>query len=180
MTSIQLSPPVPGHHDVAAPPSGMRTYLSWIGGEYVPSSSWVYVVDAAALLDDAFATLRLKRDLERGHSNVATAPPSVVGRVARADSAAVAASVEAAARAAGRWARMPLDTRVGLLGAQICRRLADRADEITEVLVQEGHPLALARWQVSGMLECFGPQSVSFYRSLMLQEFEHGPRRISV
>ncbi|WP_189132804.1 aldehyde dehydrogenase family protein [Wenjunlia tyrosinilytica] len=158
----------------------MRTYLSYIDGKQVPSDDWVYVVDAGALLEDAFSSLTLKRKLEQGRVPAENLPASIIGRVAKADRPTVQLALEAAGRAAPKWAAFPLDTRLTKVGSLIHDRLKERAEEITEILVQEGHPLALARWQVSGMLECFGPESLGFYHSQMLQEFRHGPRRIIV
>lgn len=186
MSSLELSAPVSRRRDPAAsaPPrragQDVRTYLSYIDGKGVPSTDWVYVVDAGALLEDAFSSLTLKRKLEQGRVPAQDLPTSIVGRVAKADRATVQLAVEAASRAAPQWAAFPLETRLTAVGAGIHRRLAEKAEEITEILVQEGHPLALARWQVSGMLECFGPESLGFYRSQMHQEFRHDGRRIVV
>ncbi|WP_420824695.1 aldehyde dehydrogenase family protein [Streptomyces spiramenti] len=162
------------------PSSGISTYLSLVGGEAVPSDEWVYVIDSDSLLDNAFATLSLKRRLERGTVPATDLPPAIVARVARADRATSERALEAAAAATGPWSRVPPETRIDRFGALLRRRLVERSAELTEVLVREGHPLALARWQVSGALEVFGPESLGFYRSQMLQEFRHGERRISV
>lgn len=158
----------------------LRTYLSHVNGQNVSGADWVYVVDADALLDDVFSTLSLKRKLEHRTEISGDIPPSIVGRVAKASRRTVTEAVEAASRAAPEWAAFPLDVRLDQLGALIHRNLAEQAERIVEILMQEGHPLALARWQVSGMLDCFGPESVGFYRSQMLQEFQHGSRRIVV
>lgn len=159
---------------------GLRTYRSYIGGKDVDGDGWVYVVDARALLDDAFASLTLKRKLENGRIGTDNLPPSIVARVARADRSAVAAALDAAAEAAPAWQAMPIDTRVTAIGELIHRQLVERAAEIVDILVKEGHPVALARWQVSGMLECFGPESLGFYREQLHREYRHGERRIIV
>jgi acyl-CoA reductase-like NAD-dependent aldehyde dehydrogenase len=151
-----------------------------VNGECLDGGEWVYVVGADALLDDAFASLSLKRKLERGQREPDELPGSIVAKVAKADRDTVALAVEAAAEAAPRWAAFPLDVRLTELGRQIHRRIVERAQEIVDVLVDEGHPLPLARWQVSGMLDCFGPQSLGFYRSQMLQEFRQNDRQLAV
>ncbi|MFC9244734.1 aldehyde dehydrogenase family protein [Streptomyces sp. NPDC057136] len=160
--------------------SGASTYLSYVDGKSIPSAEWVYVLDAAALLDDAFASLTLKRKLEQGRITGGQLPPTIVGRIAKADRETIEYALQAAARATREWSAVSLDVRLDQVGTLLHERLAERAEEITRILVKEGHPLALARWQVSGMLECFGPESLGFYRSQMLQEFRHGAREISV
>ncbi|KUL55615.1 aldehyde dehydrogenase family protein [Streptomyces sp. NRRL S-1521] len=174
MGTGQLSRSIP-HQD-------LRTYYSYVNGERRESGEWVYVVDSNALLDDVFATLRLKRRLEQGRpeDTPGELPDTVVGRVAKADRDTVELAVKAAASAAPEWGAVPLDTRVDRFAELLHRRISENAEQIAAVLVAEGHPLPLARWQVSGMLEIFGPRSAAFYRSQMLQEFRHGERRLQV
>jgi acyl-CoA reductase-like NAD-dependent aldehyde dehydrogenase len=180
--------------------SGLRTYYSYVGGQDVSSGAWVYVVSGRALLDDAFASLSLKRKLEQsnldpgslepgslepGESELSNLelgelPAAIVGRVARADPGTAAAALRAAARAAPDWGARPPEIRITEVGKRIHDTLIRHADQIVEVLVQEGHPLRLARWQVSGMLECFGPQSLGFYAGQSRQEYRHGRRSILV
>ncbi|WP_349816402.1 aldehyde dehydrogenase family protein [Streptomyces sp. MRC013] len=161
--------------------TGLLSYASLVDGKSVPSDRWVYVVDSDALLEDAFSSLTLKRKLESGRLAPEDLPGgSIVGRVARADRETVLQAVEAASRATAEWNAFPLEERLDRFGALLHRRLAEKADRTIEILLREGHPLALARWQVSGALECFGPESLAFYRSQMLHESRHGERRISV
>ncbi|MEW2530867.1 aldehyde dehydrogenase [Streptomyces sp. NPDC047071] len=160
--------------------SPVVSYPSYVGGQDVPGDRWVYVLDSGALMDDVFGSLTLKRKLERGEMIPDVLPASVVGRVARADRDTVQKSLEAASDAAARWARFPLEVRLDEMGALLHRSIADHAADIVDVLVQEGHPLALARWQVSGMLHGVSPETISFYRSQMVQEYPHGSRRLLV
>ncbi|GAA2462024.1 aldehyde dehydrogenase [Streptomyces mauvecolor] len=158
----------------------LRTYCSYVNGESLASDDWVYVVDSESLIDDAFSSLRLKRDLERGKVAPIDLPDTVVARVAKADRETVDAALAAARESFPAWSALPPDLRIDKFAALLHRRIVDMADDIADVLVTEGHPLALARWQVSGMLEVFGAESVSFYRSLMHQEFRRDERRLQV
>ncbi|WP_280722484.1 aldehyde dehydrogenase [Kitasatospora sp. MAA4] len=166
--------------DPFVPAPGLRSYRSYVNGTFPEAEGWVYVVGSPALLDDAFASLTLKRRLEEGRIPPENLPPSIVGRVAKASARTVALALDAAAEAAPRWAAVPPAIRLERVGALLHERLAEKAQQIVDVLVEEGHPLALARWQVSGMLECFGPESIDFYRAQMQQEFRHAGRRILV
>jgi acyl-CoA reductase-like NAD-dependent aldehyde dehydrogenase len=148
------------------------TYRSYVNGRDVDGDDWVYVVAVRALLDDAFASLSLKRNLERGRTDPATVPPGViVARIARANQAAIDAALVAAAQAAPGWAATSLDVRIDAFMRAVHARLIANADTVVDMLVAEGHPIELARWEVSGMLDGFGPQSQEFYRSQM--EIEH-------
>ncbi|HEX6471589.1 MAG TPA: aldehyde dehydrogenase [Streptosporangiaceae bacterium] len=151
-----------------------------MNGADVGGDDWVYVVSARALLDDAFASLRVKRRLERTGWHGEELPPGIVARVAKSDATTTLRALLSASSAAAEWAAAPLETRVMALGAAIHDRIVRQADELVEMLTTEGHPLALARWQVSGMLECFGPDSLRFYLSQMHMEYWRGPRRIVV
>ncbi|MGH4030308.1 aldehyde dehydrogenase family protein [Actinomycetota bacterium Odt1-20B] len=159
---------------------GARTYGSYVRGGSVPGEQWVYVVDAAALLDDAYTPLTLKRKLDKGQIPREPLPASIVGRVARASTDVLQQALEAAAEAAPAWASTPLEVRLDAVCALLCERVVERAGEIEEVLVREGHPRALARWQLSGMLAAWGPESVAFHHTQMHHEFRHGAREISV
>ncbi|MFF3399022.1 aldehyde dehydrogenase family protein [Streptomyces sp. NPDC002659] len=184
MSSAHMAPQASHLKDAAGAVgngTGLLTYASLVDGKSVPSEQWVYVVDSDALLEDAFTSLTLKRKLESGRLAPEDLPGgSIVGRVARADRETVLQAVEAASRATGEWNAFPLDERLDRFGALLYDRVAEKADRTIEILLREGHPLALARWQVSGALESFRPESLAFYRSQMLRETQHGERRTSV
>jgi acyl-CoA reductase-like NAD-dependent aldehyde dehydrogenase len=52
--------------------------------------------------------------------------------------------------------------------------------ELVELMVAEGSPRALAQWQVAGLLELFSPQTLDWCESQLRQDFQHGPRRLTV
>ncbi|MBI1758706.1 MAG: aldehyde dehydrogenase [Actinobacteria bacterium] len=156
----------------------MRTYRSYVAGKEVDGDGWVYVLSPRALLDDAFASLTIKRKLEQGRIELSEVPPGVVvGRVAKADPRSVAEALEGAAAAAPEWGAFPLDVRVEAFSAGIYDRLVEHAETVVEMLVAEGHPLELARWEVSGMLDGLGPASREFYRSQMQWEYHDAAGR---
>lgn len=149
------------------------SYRSYVGGKDVDGKGWVHVLSTRALLDDAFASMSLKRALDRGDLDFSAAVPGVIlGRVAVADTQSVEGALEAAAAAAPVWGARSLDVRVDEFTTRVHRRLVDNADTIVEMLTAEGHPLELARWEVSGMLDGYGPLSREFYRTQMQFEYE--------
>ena len=160
--------------------ASFRSYRSYVGGKDIESDRWIYVVSSRALLDDAFASLTLKRKLEQGKIPAENFPSSIVGRVAKADGDVVDLALAAAADAAPAWAALPLGTRLDELGNRVRAALIANVEQIVAVLVEEGHPAALAGWQVSGMLECYGAESLAFYAQQMYTERAHGGRRIVV
>ncbi|MFD1660495.1 aldehyde dehydrogenase family protein [Streptomyces caeni] len=151
-----------------------------MGGKLLESGEWVYSLSADALLDDVFASLRLKRNLERGKVSPDDVAGVVIGRVAKADPETVELAVKVAAEAVPAWSAVPLHVRLDTFAERLHARLADHAQDVVDILVAEGNPLPLAQWQVSGMLEVFDPESVAFYRTQMLREFERRERRLQV
>ncbi|MET9489812.1 aldehyde dehydrogenase [Nocardia sp. NPDC006630] len=156
----------------------IRTYRSYIAGKDVDGQGWVYVLSPRALLDDAFASLSLKRTLERGDQAFDVVDPEVVlGRVAVAGPESVQAALESAAAAAPLWTARPLADRVERFLGSVWQRLREHADDIVDALVAEGHPISLGKWEVSGMLEGFGPEARRFYAEQLCHEYEGPDRR---
>jgi acyl-CoA reductase-like NAD-dependent aldehyde dehydrogenase len=162
-------------------PAGIAvpTYLSYVDGQEVDSGRYVYTVTTRSLLDDVFASLTLKRGLERGTLDVTAATGDVVGRCALASQETVLAALDAAAAAAPVWGAVPLRERMRL-GGLIRDRLRRGHAELVELMVAEGSPRALAQWQVAGLMELFSPQTLDWCESQLRHEFRHGPRRLTV
>lgn len=141
------------------------------------SGRHLYTVSTRALLTDVFASLTLKRRLEQGLE--ADTTEHVVGRVSVADAETVAAATKAAAAAAPVWAATPLSTRLRL-GTLIRDRLRDKHSALVDVLVAEGSPRALARWQVAGLLELFSDETLEYCAAQLHQERVVGNRTLTV
>lgn len=151
---------------------------SLVGGRDVESGKWVYVLSPRAVLDDSFASLTLKRRLESGSAALEDAPPDVVaGRVAVATPETVAQALAAAAEAARIWRSVPLSVRFDGWMEALGNVVRENEDEIIRMLLLEGHPLQLARWEFAGMLELSRPESLRFLRGQLWQEFEVDGRR---
>ena len=157
------------------------THVSYVGGAHVDSGRYLYTVSTRALLADVFAGLTLKRRLEQGLDldPADGVTDAVVGRVSVADAETVAAATKAAAAAAPAWAATPLATRLRL-GTLIRDRLRDEHSALVEVLVAEGCPRALARWQVAGLLELFSDETLGYCAEQLHQERVVGDRRLIV
>src|SRR5947208_1874042 len=124
--------------------SSIATYMSYVDGQDIDSGRYLYTVTTAALLDDVFAALNLKRGLESGTLDLGAATEDVVGRCAMASQETVVAAVDSAAAAAPVWAAVPLADRMRL-GSLIRERLRRGHAELVDVLVAEGSPRALAQ-----------------------------------
>ncbi|WP_291413234.1 aldehyde dehydrogenase [Actinophytocola sp.] len=148
-----------------------------MAGRDVDSGRYLYTVSTRSILTDVFASLTLKRRLEQGHEDVPT--DDVVGRCAVADPETVAAAVDSAAAAAPIWAATPLATRMRL-GEMVRARIRAHHAELVDVLVAEGSPAALARWQVAGLLELFSEETLDYCAGQLHREFRHGDRTLTV
>ncbi len=157
----------------------LRSYKLYIAGKDVDSDDWVYTVSSRSLLEDVFTSVGLKRELERDPDSEAAGHPYVAGRCAVAGDAAIDLASEAAAAAAPGWAAVPLERRMRL-GSLFRGELLRREDEFVEMLVAEGHPVRLARWELSCLLQIYSEESLDWYRQQMHTEFHHGGRRLIV
>ncbi|GAA2356126.1 hypothetical protein GCM10010246_51690 [Streptomyces cuspidosporus] len=157
----------------------LHSYQLYIAGKDVEGDGWVYTVSAQSLLEDVFTSVSLKRDLERNPESEAARHPYVVGRCAIASDAAIDLATEAAASAAPGWAATPLERRMRL-GTLFREELGRRRDEFLAMLVAEGHPVSLARWELSCLFQVYSEESLGWYRQRMHTEFEHAGRRLIV
>ncbi|MEU9795664.1 aldehyde dehydrogenase [Streptomyces sparsogenes] len=157
----------------------LHSYPLYIAGKDVEGDGWVYTVSAQSLLEDVFTSVSLKRDLERNPESEAALHPYVVGRCAIASDAAIDLATEAAASAAPGWSAIPLERRMRL-GTLFREELGRRRDEFLAMLVAEGHPVSLARWELSCLFQVYSEESLGWYRQRMHTEFEHAGRRLIV
>ncbi|MET9153511.1 aldehyde dehydrogenase [Streptomyces griseoflavus] len=145
-----------------------HSYGTYAGGRERHGDTWVYTVRASAMLRDTMGSVRLKRGLERGRLPLEAATADVVGRVAVADAQDMEEALHGAAEAAARWAAVPAERRMRVV-AEFHDLVREKADDIIETMVAEGHPRLLARWEVAGMLANTGPLT----RNWIAGQLEH-------
>lgn len=156
----------------------MPSLGSFVRGKDVESGQWVYALSSRAVLDDSFASLTVKRKLEAGTISLAEVPPDViVGRVAVADKETIADALAAAAEATKIWRSAPLSTRFDNWMELLRATIQDNEDELIRMLTLEGHPLELARWEISGMHELTRKETADFLRGQLWREFSVDGRR---
>lgn len=147
-------------------------------GKDVESGRWVYVLSPRAVLEDSFASLSLKRRLEAGRLSPDEAPEGVVvGRVAVAEIETTQDALAAAADAAAIWRAVPLSTRFDGWMDLLRGVIDEHGDELVRLLTLEGHPLELAKWEISGMRELARKETAEYLRGQMWQEFSIDGRR---
>ncbi|MFC7310217.1 aldehyde dehydrogenase family protein [Streptomyces monticola] len=157
---------------------GIPSLSSYVRGKDVESGQWVYVLSARAVLDDSFASLTLKRRLESGRASPAEVPDGVIaGRVALADTETIQEALAAAAEAAKIWRAAPLATRFDGWMQLLRATIDEHEDELINLLTLEGHPLELAKWELSGMRELTRIETAEYLRGQMRQDFAIDGRR---
>lgn len=156
----------------------MRSYNLYIDGEDVEGKGWNYVVRSSAFLRDARGAFRLKRGLELQQEG-AKPTTDVIGRCARSTPEHNEAAVQAARKAAPVYGAFPLEVRSRIL-RELHKGLVERAGEMIEILVAEGHPRRLAQWEVSGMLSSTSPATIDWYETQLRQEFVQDGRRLEL
>jgi acyl-CoA reductase-like NAD-dependent aldehyde dehydrogenase len=154
------------------------SFGSFVRAKDVESGRWVYTLSMRALLNDSFTSLSFKRNLEAGKISPADVPSGVfVGRVAVADKETVADALSAAAEATEIWRSAPLSVRLDDWMELLRATLRENEDEVVHMLTLEGHPLELARWEMSGMRELTSGVTENFLRGHLWQEFAVDGRR---
>ncbi|WP_407669571.1 aldehyde dehydrogenase family protein [Nocardia cyriacigeorgica] len=157
---------------------GIPSYGSYVDGRDLPGARWTYVPTARSVLDDSFSVLTRKRKLDSGELEAGAATGDVfAGRVAIAEPQVIDDALRSAARAAAQWRTVALDVRVDRLLERLRAHVGDNTARIEELMTCEGHPLELARWEISGWLEACSPVSGAYYRSQLFTEFEREGRR---
>lgn len=173
-TSILESVPASGESDAA-----VRSYRSLIGDKEVDGIAWVYTVSSRSLLEDVFASVSLKRRLERDPESDAKHHPYVVGRSAVAGPSDVDAAIEAAATASAVWKVTDRAVRIEA-GRRFRERLLAHWDEFVDLLVAEAHPRTVAAWELSCLLEVLSEPNLAQYEEQLHTEYRHGERRMIV
>lgn len=134
------------HH--AAGRTGQRPlrYAAYINGKDVEglSGAYLHTVTARTILEDTFAGLKLKHDLDTGRVDPRTAGGRVIGGCAVADETMLTEAIGAAADAAPVWARSTMQDRWQLAHRMI-ELLREHRDVLVEILVAEGQPISSAR-----------------------------------
>jgi len=155
----------------------MRSYGLLIDGEEREGQGWNYTVRASALIADPAGAFGVKRALELGTAPSEDAPPDVVGRCAWGEDREGAEALEAAARASSEFGRTsPAHRR--LISQEFGEAIRDRAEELVEILIWEGHPRRLAEWEVRGVIDATAPEALDWYFEQMHREVQYGERRI--
>ena len=138
---------------------GMLSFGPLIGGATVPDpTDWVYAVRASALIDDPVGATCYRNALNSGRMSPDAHPEAILGRCALAGPDHLDAALRAARDAAAEWGGGPSDRRATLAEA-FRARLREHADTLTGLLVEEGHPVRLARSEVADLLTFFGPET---------------------
>jgi acyl-CoA reductase-like NAD-dependent aldehyde dehydrogenase len=155
----------------------MRSYSLYIDGKDVEGARWTYVVRASAFLRDTDAAFNLKRGLELGRTTEIT--EDVVARCAIGSLEDNERALEAARRASRTFRLLPQETRSRIV-IQFNETLAERSDELIDILIAEGHPRRLAQWEVSGMLRGTDEPTVRWYETQLHQTFESEGRKLEL
>jgi acyl-CoA reductase-like NAD-dependent aldehyde dehydrogenase len=155
----------------------MRSYALYIDGEDREGQGWNYTVRASALIADPAEAFELKRALELGTKPPEEAPDEVVGRCAWGAERENAEALEAAFRARRVYGQMPLDERRAM-GDEFAQAMLERAHELVDILIAEGHPRRLAEWEIRGIIDATSPETMGWCFDQLHSESFHGERRI--
>ncbi|MGW0390747.1 aldehyde dehydrogenase family protein [Streptomyces sp. NPDC003042] len=145
----------------------MHSYEVWVAGAEESGTRWVYWPRVGQLLREPYEVLALKARLERGE-DLPYDDRLLAGRVAMSTPEQGLRALAAARAAQPGWARVPLADRLDLLHG-IYRAVTERREELTGLLVAEGHPLRLAAWELASVASTFHPDSVADFAAQLRQ-----------
>ena len=154
----------------------MQSYPSLINGRDADHDNWLHVIRASALLRDEISALKLKRKLDRGIIQD-TDDPRVIGRVGLSTRDQILEAAAAARKAHSEWSEWGIDDRLAF-ASSIGERIRRYADDLTEILVAEGHPKQLAIWEVQSAVEMTSDLSLTRSRQQLAEVSEHGGREL--
>ncbi|MGW1213926.1 aldehyde dehydrogenase family protein [Streptomyces sp. NPDC002499] len=157
----------------------MLSLGSYIGGVEQPGRRWVYTLRSSAMLSDFFGAVRVKRGLERGRLSPEEVGTDVIGRCAVADRDDMEAALQAAARAVDTWAGASPATRMRVV-EEFHHLVREKQDALVDLMIAEGHPRSLARWQVAGMLAATGAATRDFLAGQLEYRVRDGARELRV
>ncbi|MCY0933037.1 aldehyde dehydrogenase family protein [Streptomyces sp. H34-S4] len=153
-------------------------YPVLLGGAPEPGEGWVHWPRSSALLHELYDVLALKARLDHGRATPEDhADPRLAGRVARSTGAQALTALALAREAQPGWARVPLERRLDFARA-FHHLLRDRAEEFTEVLVSEGHPVRVAHWALGAALSITHPDTLDHARDAMAWEGKQAGRLV--
>ena len=72
---------------------------------------------------------------------------------------------------------MPLSVR-RVMCEEFGQAMRDRAQNLVEILICEGHPRRLAEWEIRGVIDATSPETMGWYFDQMRTETQHGDRRV--
>ncbi|WP_275298629.1 aldehyde dehydrogenase [Streptomyces sp. 769] len=151
-------------------------YPVLVGGVPEPGEGWVHWPRSSALLREPYDVLALKACLDHGRAAPEDhADPRLVGRVARSTEAQAVAALALARKVQPAWARVPLERRLDFVRA-FHHLVRERAGELVQVLVAEGHPVRVAHWALSATLNLTHPDTLDHARDAMVWEGKQAGR----
>lgn len=138
------------------------SFASLLDGTLVcDSPEWVYTLRASALIDDPLGATCYRNALNAGRMSPDAHPDTILGRCALAGPQQMDTALRVARRAATEWGGS-VPARRAQLAEAFRARLHEHATALTGLLVEEGHPVRLARMEVENLLTFFGPQTTDW------------------
>ncbi|GAA2636681.1 aldehyde dehydrogenase family protein [Actinomadura fulvescens] len=157
-----------------------HSYPVLIGGAEEQGAGWVHWVRVGDALEAPYDMAVLKAALDTGEAGPgAAAHPAVVGRVALGTADQRHRAIAAARAAQPGWAATPATERLGFVTA-VHRALQARQAELLELLVAEGHPVRVARFEIATMLAAVHPRTTADAAAQLCRRTTVNGRRVEL
>lgn len=145
----------------------MKTYPLLINGEDLDTGVYDYYPYADKVVSDTVRTRRVVRELREG-GQPKTWQDYVYARYCIGKEDTNQQALQAAHAASKAFRHFSLSRRKKIM-AELRNRLLVHKQELIQLMVIEGHPPKLAEWEFQGMEQAYESETISFYRSQLLQ-----------
>ncbi len=145
----------------------METFKLLVGGKDVDTGRYEYFPYADRVIADGVETRHILREL-RADRQPANVGDYVYARYCIGAEDTNQRAIQAAHEASQKFREFSLSRRRKIMH-ELHKLLLAHKDELIRLMVIEGHPQALAEWEFLGMEQAYQSETISFYRSQLLQ-----------
>lgn len=147
----------------------MKLYKLFVHGQDIDTGRYEYFPFSDNAIKDYNRTMRVLRSLRQGVDVDKPDMKIIHSKYCVGDDEITQAAIDSAVKAVEVFKKLSLRKRFNMLLA-VRDRLLRYEEDLIQLLIAEGHPASLARWEVLGMKEGLSEKSLKFFKNKMREE----------